>query len=139
MNEDKYIQEVRELTDLTNQLAKKCGLAKKDGNEDYAKYKIEYTELVEQKRELIKQYNREKDLDILTRCIEKEDLIDGAWYETDFDGKKLARFTGKAQWLKDRNEFLAPGQQQFGMDGYLDYFGDVIDINMAGFAPMKKA
>jgi len=76
------------------------------------------------------------ELEILKKTIPKKDLKDGVWYDCDENAKHIARFYGIAQWLEEEQQFLAPGQQQFGMDGILDHFEDVINTNMAGFAPM---
>jgi hypothetical protein len=79
---------------------------------------------------------REMELEILKKTIPKKDLKDGVWYDCDESAKHIARFYGVAQWIEKEQQFLAPGQQQFGMDGILDHFEDVINTNMAGFAPM---
>jgi hypothetical protein len=78
------------------------------------------------------------ELELLNKAIPKEELEDGAWYDCDEDAKKVARFDGIAQWNEKKQEFLAPGQQQFGMDGYLDHWADAIDAGFAGFVPMWK-
>ena len=139
INKEKYQNQLDKLNGEINQLTKNAGLAAKAGNQDeFAQLKIIVAEKQEEKKEILNQWTKENDLKILERCIKKEDLIDGAWYETDFEGKKVARFAGKAKWIEKDNHFLAPGQQQFGMDGYLDYWGDVIESRYAGFPPMKK-
>jgi hypothetical protein len=81
---------------------------------------------------------REMELEILRKTIPKKDLKDGAWYDCDEDAKHVARFYGIAQWLEKEQQFLAPGQQQFGMNGMLNHFEDVINSNLAGFSPMWK-
>ena len=134
--DEKYTEELRKLEDKINPLIKQIALQVKNG-EDPIKDREIYNQLMEKKRALVKKYTEENDREILKRCIKKEDLIDGAWYETDKEGQHVARYVNKAQWIKKDDHFLAPGQQQFGMDGYLDYFGDVIDTRMAGFPPMK--
>jgi hypothetical protein len=82
------------------------------------------------------EYNRNRDLELLDKAIPKERLKDGAWYDCDTDAKKVARFGGKAKWVKEKGMFLAPGQQQFGMNGWLDHWEDVINDGYAGFVPM---
>jgi hypothetical protein len=94
------------------------------------KYKDWYDRLVK--------INYGKELELLNKAIPKEELEDGAWYDCDEDAKKVARFDGIAQWNEKKQEFLAPGQQQFGMDGYLDHWADAIDAGFAGFVPMWK-
>ncbi len=84
------------------------------------------------------EFNRERDLELLNKAIPKEQLEDGAWYDCDEEAKKVARFGGKAKWVKKQNMFLAPGQQQFGMDGWLDHWADVVNDRFAGFVPMWK-
>lgn len=91
----------------------------------------------EQRVNLI-EWNRKRDLEFLKKAIPKEKLEDGAWYDCDEDAKEVARFCGIAQWNKKRQEFRAPGQQQFGMDGYLDHWEDAIGAGFAGFVPMWK-
>ena len=82
--------------------------------------------------------NRKKELELLDKAIPKKELEDGAWYDCDKDAKKVARFDGIAQWNAKKQEFLAPGQQQFGMDGWLDHWEDAINNGYAGFVPMWK-
>jgi hypothetical protein len=84
------------------------------------------------------EFNRKRDLNLLAKAIPKEQLEDGAWYDCEDEAKRVARFQGKAQWIKEKDMFLAPGQQQFGMDGWLDHWVDAIDAGFAGFVPMWK-
>jgi hypothetical protein len=84
------------------------------------------------------EYNRKRDLELLNKAIPKKDLEDGAWYDCDDEAKKVARFGGKAKWVKKEDMFLAPGQQQFGMDGWLNHWEDVVNDRFAGFVPMWK-
>jgi hypothetical protein len=84
------------------------------------------------------EWNRNRDLALLEKAIPKEKLEDGAWYDCEDEAKKVARFGGKAQWNEKRQEFLAPGQQQFGMNGWLEHWADVVDEGYAGFVPMWK-
>lgn len=111
-------------------------------NEAFGKIEILRNAIVnDEKREnfiRIVEYNRKRDLELLKKAIPKEKLEDGAWYDCDEDAKKVARFGGKAQWDKKMNMFLAPGQQQFGMDGWLDHWEDVVNDRYAGFVPMWK-
>jgi hypothetical protein len=86
----------------------------------------------------IVEFNRERDLVFLKKAIPKEQLEDGAWYDCENEAKKVARFQGHAKWVKEKDMFLAPGQQQFGTDGWLNHWEDVVDIRLAGFVPMWK-
>lgn len=135
--DDKYLDELTTITDEIQVIIKRIALQIKNGIEPTEDREI-YNQLMDKKRTLVKEYTDANDREILKRCIKKEELVDGAWYETDKEGQHVARYVNKAQWIKKDDHFLAPGQQQFGMDGYLDYFGDVIDTRMAGFPPMKK-
>ena len=81
---------------------------------------------------------RERDLELLKKAIPKAEMEDGVWYDCEDDAKSVARFGGKAKWDKERDMFLAPGQQQFGADGWLDHWEDAIDNGYAGFVPMWK-
>ncbi len=84
------------------------------------------------------EWTRERDLELLKKAIPKQELEDGAWYDCEEGAKNVARFGGIVQWNEKRQEFRAPGQQQFGADGYLDHWADVIDEGYAGFVPMWK-
>lgn len=133
-------KEYFELDKQINDLIKKIALnIKNEENEEKieALHK-EYNELKKERTKKINDYRRKKDLELLERAIPKQRLEDGVWYDCDFEGKKVARFQGKAKWNKKREMFLAPGQQQFGTDGWLDHFEDVIDKGYAGFVPMWK-
>ena len=135
--EEKYIEQLRRLNEQLNVVTKLVATKIKNG-EDATKEKEILKNIFNEKKDLTEDYIGKRDQEILKRCIKKEDLIDGEWYWTDKEGQRVARYVEKAQWLKDKNMFLAPGQQQFGADGYLHYFGDVIDTRYAGFPPMKK-
>jgi hypothetical protein len=135
--EEKYIEELGKIEEEINLITKRIAQKIKEEIEPVEERKIK-KEIIERKRILVKEYVDENDKRILQRCIKKKDLVDGAWYETDEEGGYVARYCDKAQWLEEENHFLAPGQQQYGMDGYLDYFGDVIHTKQAGFPPMKR-
>ena len=135
--DEKYMEEIKKVDKELNPLIKIIALKRKEGKEITKEEEV-YNKLRKRRKTLLDEYTKENDLKILERCIKKEDLVDGAWYETDKEGEEVARWVDKAQWIEKDNHFLAPGQQQFGMDGYLDYFGDVINTGMAGFPPMKR-
>lgn len=137
MEEEKYREELIRLNDQLTEVIKLIARKIKKG-EDVKKEKEIHNDIKVRRGKLINDYRRRKDQEILKRCIKKEDLIDGEWYWTDKEGEEVARYVEKGQWLKDKDHFLVPGQQQFGMDGYLDHFGDVIETGYAGFPPMKK-
>lgn len=136
-NEIKYLEELKTIDNEINPLLKKIATQIKEGK-DPIEYKKIYEELKDKRKLIAEEYQKWRDKEILKRCIRKEDLVDGAWYETDTEGEYVARYCDKAQWIEKDNHFLVPGQQQFGMDGYLDYFGDVINTREAGFPPMKR-
>lgn len=136
-NEIKYLEELKQIDDEINPLLKKIATQIKEGEDTMVDKKL-YEELRNKRKLIVKEYGEWRDKEILKRCIRKEDLLDGEWYETDKEGEQVARYCDKAQWIEKDNHFLVPGQQQFGMDGYMDYFGDVIHTRLAGFPPMKR-
>ena len=81
---------------------------------------------------------RKIELDYLDKAIPKEELEDGAWYKCDEKAENFTRYVNLAQWDEERQMFRAPGQQQFGMDGWLDHWADAIDAGCAGFIPLEK-
>jgi len=122
-----------------NEMAKEIGLAYKDGDTEKAeKLKVVYDKIVEERRAMMNKARRDVELGLLAKAIPKKDMEDGIWYDCDRDAKRVARFGGKAKWDADRQMFLAPGQQQFGMDGWLDHWEDAIKTGYAGFVPMWK-
>ena len=131
--------EFKELIKIANDLAQRAGKAYHKGNKEEAEMLLKECDTIkgEQRRRKI-EWRKERDLELLKKAIPKEDLEDGAWYDCEDEAKTVARFGGKAKWDKERNMFLAPGQQQFGMDGWLDHFEDAIKTGYAGFIPMWK-
>lgn len=105
-------------------------------NKDFEKVKALQKMRVEIKNALIQKFER----DILDRCIKKEDLEDGVWYECDDEGLRVARRVGKARWNEEKGKFLYE-RDKFGhkFEDTMDYFGDVINAGYAGFPPMWKA
>ena len=132
------INRLKELNDIKYIENKFCDLKEKIGEEKFNHF-VQCTTLKEEDIEnRIKglEEKREMELEIFKKTIPKKDLKDGAWYDCEEGAKHIARFYGVAQWIEKEQQFLAPGQQQFGMDGFLDHFEDVIDNNISGFAPM---
>jgi hypothetical protein len=125
---DNRIKDLIEKGEKPNEVLKKIETIRKN---------ITGAELWENSVQIV-EYNRKRDLELLKKAIPKEKLEDGAWYDCDEEAKIIARFGGEAQWDKKNNKFLAPGQQQFGMDGWLDHWEDVINDRCAGFIPMWK-
>ena len=77
---------------------------------------------------------KQKDLEIAALMIKKEDLIDGAYYLGHPD---VTRWTNVMMWDKKLDKFVYI-RMKFGYRiDYMDYFGDVINTNTAGLAPMK--
>jgi hypothetical protein len=81
---------------------------------------------------------RKLELEMLDKAIPKEELEDGAWYRCNEKAEIFTRHCDRAQWIAEKDYFRVPGQQQFGMDGYLDHWVDAIDTGYAGFIPMWK-
>jgi hypothetical protein len=122
-----------------DKLAMEIGVAIKNGEVDKAKeLKGVYEKLKAEEKKRVEKELRDLEKRVLDRCIKKEDLEDGAWYDCDKEGKRFTRFGGIAQWDEKKQMFRAPGQQQFGMDGWLDHWEDVINTRYAGFPPMWK-
>jgi hypothetical protein len=130
-NEETWNNKIKELIDKgekPNEVLKKIETIRKN---------ITGAELWEKAVQIV-EHNRKRDLDLLKIAIPKEQLEDGAWYDCNEEAKRVARFSGQAKWVKEKDMFLAPGQQQFGMDGWLDHWEDVVNDRYAGFVPMWK-
>lgn len=130
LDSDKYWKEILEnflkKGERSNEAFKKVEIIRKS---------ISGFEIYEKKVKII-EYNRKKDLELLEKAIPKNKMKDGIWYDCEKEAKAVARFGGKAKWIESKQMFLAPGQQQFGMDGYLYHWEDAINTGYAGFVPM---